>query len=149
MENIDPIKHKNNIHIIPTITIHSKINKEKSNKILYTALMKQHITQTQNTFKKWKRDLHTVDIDTKWETTCSQICYIIPVKLRSFYFKFIHTALPCNYTLYKMKITQITADFAIMSQRPLCTCSGNVPMCKSYGKQFWTLFLYSQQDILT
>ena len=68
--------------------------------------MKQHITQTQKTINKWKRDLHTDEIDTKWETICSQICYIIPVKLRSFYFKYIHRALPCNYTLDKMKITQ-------------------------------------------
>ena len=112
--------------------------------------MKQHITQTQKTINKWKRDLHTDEIDTKWETKCSQICYIIPVKLRSFYFKFIHRALPCNYTLYKMKITQTDyCRFAIMSQRPLCICSGNVPMCKSCGKQFGTLFLYSQQKILT
>ena len=103
--------------------------------------MKQHITQTQNTINKWKRDLLTDEIDTKWETICSQIHYDIPVKLRSFYFKFIHRALPCNYTWYKMKRTNITVDFAIMSQRPLCICCGNVPMCKSYGKQFGTLFL--------
>ena len=111
--------------------------------------MKQHITQTQNTINKWKRDLHTDEIDTKWETICFQICYIIPVKLRSFYFKFIHRVLPCNYTLYKMKLTQITADFAILSWGPLCMCFRNVPMCKSYGRQFGTLFLYSQQKTLT
>ena len=75
-----------------------------------------------------KRDLHTDEYDTKWEPICSQICYIIPIKVRSFYFKFIHRALPYNYTLHKMKITQITANVAIMSQRPLCICSGNVPM---------------------
>ena len=68
--------------------------------------MKQHSTQTQNTINKWKRDLHTDKIDTKWEAICFQICYIIPVTLRPFYFKFTHRALPCNYTLYKMKITQ-------------------------------------------
>ena len=68
--------------------------------------MKQQITQTQNTINKWKRDLHTDEIDTKWETICSQICYIIPVKLRSFNLKFIYRALPCNYTWYNMKITQ-------------------------------------------
>ena len=122
--------------------------KKKATKFFYTALMKQHITQTQNTINKWKRDLYIDEIDTKWETICSQICYIIPVKLRSFYFKFIHRALPYNHTLYKMKITQITLDFAIMSQRPLCICSGNVPMWKSCGKQFGTLFLYSQQKII-
>ena len=123
--------------------------KRKATKFFYTALMKQHITQTQKTINKWKRDLHMDEIDNKWETICSQIYYIIPVKLKSFYFKFIHRALPCNYTLYKMKITQITADFVTMSQRPLCICSGNVPMWKSCGKQFGTLFLYSQQKILT
>ena len=45
---------------------------------------------------KWKKDLHTGDVDTKWETICFQICYIIPVKLRSFYLKFMHRALPCK-----------------------------------------------------
>ena len=140
MENIDPIKHHHHIHMIPTITIHCKSIKKKATKFFYTTLRKQHITQTQKTINKWKRDLHTDEIDTKWETICSQIFYIIPVKLRSFYFKFTHRALPCNYSLYKMKITQITADFAIMSQRPLCICSGNVPMCKSCRKQFGTLF---------
>ena len=108
--------------------------------------MKQHIIQTQNIINKWKRDLHTDEIDTKWETICSQICYIIPVKLRSFHFRFIHRALPCNNTLYKMKITQ--TDY--------CRFCYNVPEifmhmfweCP-YGKQFGTLFLYSQQKILT
>ena len=51
--------------------------------------------------------------------------HIIPVKLRSFYFKFIHRALPCNYTLYKMKITQ--TDY--------CTFCYNVPETLMY--MFW------------
>ena len=42
----------------------------------------------------------------KWQAICEQICTIIPVKLRSFYFIFIHRALPCNYTLYKMCIVE-------------------------------------------
>ena len=118
----------------------AKSIKKKPMKIFYTALMKQHITEAQNAINKGKGDLHTDEIHTKWETICSQISYIIPVKLRSFYFKFIHRALPCNYTLYKMNITQITKDFVIMSQRHLSTCSGNVPMCKSYGKQLGRCF---------
>ena len=135
--------------MISTITLHYKINK-KAIRFFYTALMKQHITQTQNTINMWKRDLHTDEIDIKWETKCSQICYIIPVKLRSFYFKFIHRALTCNYTLHKMKI----------AQRDYCRCFYNVPetlmhmfwecsYVQKLWKQFGTLFLYSQQNMLT
>ena len=45
--------------------------------------------------------------------------YVSFFHLRSFYLKFIQRALQCYYTLYKMKVTQITADFVVMSQRPL------------------------------
>ena len=83
----------------------AKSIKKKAAKILLYCTHETTHTQMQNTIIKWKWDLHTDEIDTKRETICSQICYIIPVKLRSFYFKFIHRALPYNYTLYKMKIT--------------------------------------------
>ena len=53
-----------------------------------------------------EQGLGTNDTEMKWQAICEQICTIIPVKLRSFYFKFIHRALPCNYTLYKMCIVE-------------------------------------------
>ena len=56
----------------PTITIHCKSIKEKATKFFCAALMEQHIIQTQNTINKWKRDLDTDEIDTKWETICSK-----------------------------------------------------------------------------
>ena len=63
-------------------------------------------------------------------------CYIIPVKIRSFYFKLTHRALPCNYALYNMKITQITTDFAIMYQRPYAHVLGR-SLCKKLWKTSW------------
>ena len=102
--------------------------------------MKQHITQTQKTINKWKRDLHTDEIDTKWETVCSQICCIILVKLRSFYFKFIHRALPCNYTLYKMKITQTDyCRFCYNVPETLMHMLWECPYVQKLWKTIWDL----------
>ena len=41
--------------------------------------MEQHNTQPQNTINKWNRDLETDDIDSKWDTICSQMWVSIPV----------------------------------------------------------------------
>ena len=90
--------------MIPTTVVHCKINKTRATQFFYLTFLKQHMTWPQNMINRWDRDLQTEDTDTKWETVCPQICYIIPVKLRYFYFKFMHRAIPHICTLYKMKI---------------------------------------------
>ena len=65
----------------------------------------------------------------KWQAICEQTCTIIPVKLRSFYFKFIHRALPCKYTLYKMHIVETE----------YCQHCYNVP--ETFMHMFWGLYL--------
>ena len=65
-------------------------------KFFYIALIKQHMIWPQNAISEWNMDLQTDDTDTKLVTICSQISCNIPVKLRSFYFKFKHRALTCN-----------------------------------------------------
>ena len=89
------------------------------------------------------RSINAVEIYT--QLICSQIYITILVKFYlSFYFKIMHRALPCNHTLSKNKNYR-QLNFVIMFQTHLHTCSGSVPMCKNYEKQFGTLFLYSQQ----
>ena len=63
MFNANLIKHQHHIHTIPTLLYTVKSIKTKATKFFYTALMKQHITQTQKTINKWKRDLHMDEID--------------------------------------------------------------------------------------
>ena len=49
MFNANPIKHQHHINMIPTITIHCKINKDKSNQILlYCTHETAHYTDTKD-----------------------------------------------------------------------------------------------------
>ena len=102
--------------------------------------MKQQIIQPHTTIKNGMETC-TDNAGTKWETIWPQICYIIPVKLRSFYFKIIHRALPCNYTLYEMKITP--TDYSVSCYNIPQTIMQRFLECpthKNYGKNLGPCF---------
>ena len=105
--------------------------------LLYTA---KSIKRATNLFCTTLIKQCSNDTDTKWETLCSQICYIFPMKLRSFYFKLIHRALPCNYTLYKMKITQTDyCRFCYNVPQTLMHMFWECPYVRKLWKAIWAL----------
>ena len=112
----------------------TKSVKMRATKFFYAKFIDKNITLLYNAINKWNRDLGTNDTEMKWQAICEQIYTIIPVKLRSFYFKFIHRALPCNYTLYKMCIVETEyCRHCYNVPKHLCICFGTVLMPKNYG----------------
>ena len=82
--------------------------------------MTQHIILPQNTINKCSRDLHTDDNNTKWDPICSQICYIISVKLRFF----------CNRLIFSR------------TEPNLCLEDKLPPVYKMASSGLWKMFPY-------
>ena len=68
--------------------------------------------------------------------------------LRSFYFKFIHKALPCNYTLYKMKITQrYSCSFCCHVWQTILHIFLGMPLCSKVMEN--NIYIFTAENIDT
>ena len=97
----------------------------KISKYFYSLLISKSFIQPDKAIAKWNNDLQTDDIQSEWESVCTNLFSVKSIPLRSFAYKFLQRIIPTNYFLFQCKLIE----------SPICTfCKEEL---QTYMHLFW------------